>query len=292
MSRLVSPRGLRSGAESKSARTSGRQSHRTSQAASKSRSVVDAGETYAVAYFKNNPDANLDTRPPKEKLSELESRIDDFGLDSEDKFAILIHRKSLSQIIYGSDSVEMMRCYIALAEFYNENQRPSSALRNLQLANQLRQNKLGTASDEIAIAVATADSHLSLRNDNRVENQKHIDQAAESLKTVLDVEISDAELRFKRDLVKARLFSARNKTDAAVKQYEIALESLDETSGGEETTVSAKLYVEIATVAELAKDSEKAGDYFWKAYTTFTRLGMSENALTIKEKVPKGKQSV
>ena len=289
MSRTGSSRTSRSTAEGRSPRTSTRPSQRSSSGASKSRDLIDTSATYAVAYFKNNPDANLDMRPPTEKLAEFESRLRDFGLESEDKFEILIHEKSLNHIIHGENSVEVLRSCLALGEFYNENQRPGSALRHLQKASQIKQAHRVGASEEIRIAVETAAAYLALRGPDRAENQKHLDKASEALKGVLDCEIDDAELRYRRDLVKARMLLARNKIEAAMRQYDVAMESLDEVNAGEDSVASAKLYQEVAGAAETAKDSEKAGDYFLKAYTAFTRLGLKENAAMIKQKVPKDK---
>ena len=248
--------------------------------------TIDKNETYAVTYFKNNPSATIDTRPPEEKLSELESQLEDCDLETADKFTILIHQKSLNYIVYGENSVEALRSHLALGQFYNENHRPLSALRHLQRAQQLQQTNDIERNEEIAIAVESAEAHLALRNDNRSESQKHIEQASEELDPVIDSEIDDPDLMYKRDLVKARVLCAKTKFDAALKQYEVALKSLDKANGGEESNVTAKLYAEVAETAEAAKEPEKAGDYFWKAYSTFLNLGMEESAAVIKPNVP------
>ena len=298
MSRPGSARGPRSEPSPSSPRMSPRfsrreidnSSHRLSRPQQRGKgAVIDRNETYAVTYYKNNPDATVDTRAPEEKLTELESRLDDFDLETADKFTILIQQKSLNYIVYGETSVEALRSHLALGQFYNENHRPLSALRHLQRAQQLQQTNDIEPSEEISIAVETAEAHLALRNDNRVESQKHIEQASDALKPALDADIDDAELRYKRDLAKARILSARNKGDAALKQYEVALDSLNEANGGEESNVTAKLYAEIAETAEAINDLDRAGDYYWKAYSTFTRLGMEESAAIIKPKVPKEK---
>lgn len=252
---------------------------------------IDKNETYAVAYFKNNPDAVVDTRPPEEKLEELDVRLSEYDLESHDKFTYLIHQKSLNYIVYGENSVESLRSHSALGAFYNENHRPLSALRHLQKALSLQQTNTVTKNEMIKINVEIADAHLALRNDNRQESLKHIQQATDALKDISKVPIEeDPQLRYRRDLAKARILSARGKYDQALEQYEVACKSLEEANGDEPTNVTAKLYVEMGQIAEEAKNAQKAGEYYAEAYQTFIDLGMEESAAVIQPKVPQEHQ--
>jgi tetratricopeptide (TPR) repeat protein len=248
--------------------------------------MQDPSESYAVGYFKANPDAVLDTRPPEEKLEDLESRLTDLELETSEKFTALIHQKSLNYIVYGEDSVEALRSHIALGQFYNENHRPVSALRHMQKVAQLKQTNPVDRPTEIAIAVETADAHLAMRNENRAESQKHVNQASDALRPFADDQIDDALLRYRRDLAKARIFAARGRYGNAMEQYLIAVESLDEANSGDPTSVTAKLFREIAENAETAKLADQAGEYYRKAWQTFTDLGMEESAASIRAKVP------
>ncbi|KAK8888444.1 hypothetical protein M9Y10_039521 [Tritrichomonas musculus] len=264
-------------------------SHRLSrvpQRYSNTKAQIDKNDTYAVSYFKNNPDATIDTRPPEEKLEELDCRLSEYDLETTDKFTYLIHQKSLNYIVYGENSVEALRSHLALGAFYNENHRPQSALRHLQKALALEQTNPVDKNEKIKINVEIAESHLALRSDNRQESLKHIQQATEALKSIVDEPIEDdPQLRYRRDLSKARIFAARAKFDQALSQYEIALNSLDEANESENTNVTAKMYNEMAEVAETAKNTKKACDYYNKAYETFIDLGMEESAAVIQPKV-------
>jgi hypothetical protein len=260
--------------------------HRASRGGA-SKTIQDPSESYAVGYFKANPDAVLDTRPPEEKLEDLEARLTDAELETSEKFTALIHQKSLNYIVYGENSIEALRSHLALGQFYNENHRPVSALRHLQKVAQLKQTNPLDRPTDIAIAVETADAHLALRNENRAESQKHVNQASDALRTFTDDEIDDAFLRYRRDLAKARILAARGRYGNAMEQYLIAMDSLSDANSGDPTSVTAKLFREIAENAETAKLTDQAGEYYRKAWQTFTDLGMEESAATIQAKVPR-----
>jgi tetratricopeptide (TPR) repeat protein len=243
-----------------------------------------------VNYFKSNPDAVLDTRPPEEKLEELDSRLAEVELETSDKFTFLIHQKSLNYIVYGENSVEALRSHIALGQFYNENHRPVSALRHMQKVAQLRPLNQIDRIEEVVIAVETADAHLALRNENRAESQKHVNQASDVLRPFLDEAIEDPVLRYRRDLAKARIFAARGRMANAMEQYLIAADSLEAATGGEPTTVTAKLYDELAEPAAAAKLGDKSGEFYTKAWQTFTDLGMEESAASIQVHLPRDRR--
>jgi hypothetical protein len=240
-----------------------------------------------VSYFRNNPDAVLDTRPPEEKLQTLESRLTDFDLETTEKFTILIHQKSLNYIIYGEDSPEAMRSHLSLGQFYNENHRPISALRHLQRVVELREVNSLEPPEQICLAVELAGAHLAMRNENRIEAHKQVGRASEALRNYMDEPIDDPALRYRRDLAKARILAARGEYAAAHEQYLITVDSLDEANGGEPSNVTAKLYAEIAENADMGKLGNIAKGFYRRAWQTFTDLGMEESATSIFPKVPK-----
>ncbi|OHS98529.1 hypothetical protein TRFO_08790 [Tritrichomonas foetus] len=303
MSRQVSARNTRQDGNT-SARNSARltkreaesSSHRLSRAPqrySNAKAQIDKNDTYAVSYFKNNPDAVIDTRPPEAKLEELDCRLSEYDLETSDKFTYLIHQKSLNYIVYGENSIESLRSHAALGAFYNENHRPLSALRHLQKALSLQQTNSIERNELITLNVEIAEAHLALRNDNRQESLKQIQYATEALKDILDDPIEDdARLRYRRDLAKARISAAKGKFEQALSQYEIARNSLEEANDNEDTNVTAKLYVEMAETAEAAKNAKKSGDYYSRAYETFIDLGMEESAAVIQPKVPQDNQRI
>jgi tetratricopeptide (TPR) repeat protein len=264
--------------------------HRPSRTSAVNKSVQDPADAYAVNYFKTNPEAVLDTRPPEEKLEELDSRLTESELETTEKFTLLIHQKSLNYIIYGENSVEALRSHLALGQFYNENHRPVSALRHIQKVAQLRQTNSVDRIEEVTIAIETADAHLALRNENRAESQKHVSQAADALRPFVDEVIDDPMLRYRRDLAKARIAAARARIANAMEQYLIAADALDEANGGEATHVTAKLYVEMGDTATAGKLTEKAGEYYTRAWQIFTDLGMEESAASIQAKLPRERE--
>jgi tetratricopeptide (TPR) repeat protein len=156
----------------------------------------------------------------------------------------------------------------------------------MQKVAQLKQTNPVDRPTEIAIAVETADAHLAMRNENRAESQKHVNQASDAIRAFTDEPIDDAQLRYRRDLANARILAARGRYGNAMEQYQAAVEALDEANSGDPTPVTAKLYREIAENAEAAKLTDQAGEYYRKAWQTFTDLGMEESAATIQAKVP------
>ena len=242
-------------------------------------------EPYCVVYFRNNPDA-VDIRPPADKLQDLYDKLDE-DLEPSLKFTTLIQIKSAQYMLHGENSVEALRAHAQLGFFYNENLRPQSALRHLEKAHMLERTNTIEPEETIEIAVETAQAHISLKNESKKNTTtRHVMQAEETLRPYYDTEIEDLHLRYKRNLVKARIFSAKKKYDEALQLYEIALETLQEENDGEETPDEAKLFVEMAETAELQNLRRKAGGYYKRAYDIFQNLGMEESAKNIEDKLP------
>ena len=242
-------------------------------------------EPYCVVYFRNNPDA-VDIRPPAEKLQDLYDKLEE-DLEPSLKFTTLIQIKSAQYMLHGENSAEALRAHAQLGFFYNENLRPQSALRHLEKAHSLERTNTIEREETIEIAVETAQAHISLKNESKKNTTtRHVMQAEETLRPYYDEEIEDLHLRYKRNLVKARIFSAKKKYDEALELYEIALQTLQEENDGEETPEEAKLFVEMAETAELRNLRRKAGNYYKRAYDIFQNLGMEESAKNIEDKLP------
>lgn len=242
-------------------------------------------EPYCVVYFRNNPDA-VDIRPPAEKLQDLYDKLEE-DLEPSLKFTTLIQIKSAQYMLHGENSAEALRAHAQLGFFYNENLRPQSALRHLEKAHSLERTNTIEPEETIEIAVETAQAHISLKNESKKNTTtRHVMQAEETLRPYYDTEIEDLHLRYKRNLVKARIFSAKKKYDEALELYEIALQTLQEENDGEETPEEAKLFVEMAETAELRNLRRKAGNYYKRAYDIFQNLGMEESAKNIEDKLP------
>lgn len=242
-------------------------------------------EPYCVVYFRNNPDA-VDIRPPTEKLEELKNKLDD-DLEPSVKFTTLIQIKSAEYMLHGENSAEALRAHAKLGFFYNENLRPQSALRHLEKAHMLERTNTIEPEESIEIAVETAQAHISLKNESKKNTTtRHVAQAEECLRPYYDTEIEDLHLRYKRDLVKARIFAAKKKYNEALELYETALQTLQEEYDNEETPEEAKLYVEMAETAALQNLRKQSGQYYKKAYEIFRSLDMEESAKNIEDKLP------
>lgn len=245
-------------------------------------------ETYAFQYFKDpSHSGELNTQPPEEKLEVLKNDVD-LMLKIEDKLANLIDQKALSYIIYGENSVEACRAHIALGKLYNEMHRPVSAYRHLDKAQTFLapegKESLVEPEELIELHVETAEACLAHRNDNKTATKGYMDSAEAYFGKVKDKEIDDPQLKYKRDLIHARLLAAKGKYEDALAQYKKALDSLRDVTGDEEDYRTAKLYAEIGETAEAGKSPE-AVDYYRLAYSTFDKLGMEESAKIFKPKI-------
>ena len=242
-------------------------------------------ETYADIYFKDNPNAPIDLDPPEVKLQKLHEKLQAFDLETTEKFQILIQIKSIIYILYGENSIESLKVHAQLGRMYNENHRPQSALRHLQKALEL--SKILTSVEEkelVSISVEIAEAHLSLRNDNKHETQMHIKQAMDTLAPYVNTEIDDIELRYRRDLVNARVYSAGKKYDLAMEQYQHARQTLS-LSDEEKGSQLANLFNEMSKLAETMGDNEKMTEYAGDAFEMFMKLGMTGSARYVQPKV-------
>ena len=224
-------------------------------------------EPYCVTYFKNNPDS-MDTRTPSEKLKELNERLDadlmgDINLEPYEKFKTLTQIKSITYMINGENSSEMLRAYAHLGYFYNDNNRPQSAIRILEKAHNLERTNTIDEDESINIAIETAKAHLALKAMHGSSGSKQVMLADEALSPYYDKEIERVHLRHKRDLIRSRIFAAQKKYDESIKSYEFAIKSLKELNENVETEAEANIFIEMAITADRKhkkshSDKEKA----------------------------------
>lgn len=246
----------------------------------------EKSEPFAVTYFKNNPDAAQDIRPPDEKLSDIETALQG-QLQASEKFSLLVQQKALRFINYGENSPEAFRSFLAIGAFYNEQKRPDSAIRHLNKAKSLEdQQKCEVSPDEDAqLAVELADAHLSYKT------QKHTKDAFEALRPHIETEIEDIKYRHRRDLYLARCYNYMNELENAQEPYRLALETYDEAhtnpnqdqenqdpeKENEQKKANLKeqgrLYCEAADAAERLEDIKAAKQYYRDAHRIYSELG-------------------
>jgi tetratricopeptide (TPR) repeat protein len=243
-------------------------------------------ELYAISYFKTNPGAK-DTTPPERKLELFEEKLAQV-LEPPERFATLVQQKAVRYIVFGDTSREALRSHLALGTFYNENSRPASAIRHLGRAQQLEDSNDIENWESIQIRVEMADAYLTVRAERKSESAHNIDQAEQTITPCIKVPIEDPHLRYRRDLVLARLSLARNRGGQALAEYEMAWGSLDEANGGDEREETAELYAELARCAEGQQQFRKAADNYQKAYELYRKLGLDQKAEAIIGKQPTG----
>ena len=259
---------------------------RRTAGAPKKTNIISSQDSYAACYFRDHPDVKIDTTDPKTKLQEFENSLDNYELDDNQKFQLLIRSKAMIYLIYGEDSPEAFKIHAKLGAFYNETHRPQSALRHLQKAHEISGRDNIDKKDLILVAVDTAEAHLALRDDNRQESQKHIQQANECIKQIQNYETDDLDLRYRCELVYARVISAGKHPEKSFKQYEQAMQTLREKLNGEPDTQLAKLYIEMCEVAQKIGDNDRKVMYAEQAYKTFLSLEMYASAEECAKKYP------
>jgi hypothetical protein len=221
----------------------------------------ETSDSYGAAYYAQNPP---DTSPPEDKLADVDSKLADSNLEDDDRFTLLVQRKSLCQMIYGDNSPESVRATTDLGAFYNQHDKPDSALRNLSKANQSAKLTEIPEQDGFILALEDADASVNASSSSRQEKQKQVTAADGALNPYAEFECDDAMLKFRRDLLLARIRSFRAKWQESLGFYQRVLESYREThpdeenEGEEKNPEEANIYVEAAQVAEKVDGCEKA----------------------------------
>jgi tetratricopeptide (TPR) repeat protein len=257
----------------------------------------EPSESFAITYFSQNP---IDTRPPQQKLEDIESKLTDGNLERSERFSLIVQKRTLCQLLHGETSPEFIRATTELAQFYNSQNKADSACRNLTKATQYAKQVELSEEDEFALAVELADANLNASAPSKLEKAKQVALADIQLTPYAEYQSPNKMSCFRRDLCLARIRSFRTKWEEALAFYELALQQYPEThpppekteeeeqGGGEEEKVpeEANIYVEAAQVAERIQGCEKAPGFYKKAYDMYVKLGYEEDAARIEEKLP------
>ncbi|OHS93819.1 hypothetical protein TRFO_02339 [Tritrichomonas foetus] len=266
---------------------------------------AETSDSFAVQYYSDNP---VDTRTPQEKLDEVESKLGESNVDNDEKFSLLVQKRSLCQMIYGENSPESIRAATELGAFYNSLEKPESALRNLNKAHQSAKQVQLEEEDGFLLALELADASLNSKQGSKQERHKQIVLADNTLTPYAEHEGATPQIVFRKDLCFARIRAYRQKFEEAVNYYEKALSEYsaskennekkdddekkddnekkdDEEEEKEEDIIEPNLYVEAAQIAEKA-ESEKSEEWFKKAYDLYTQRGFEAEAKRIENKIP------
>jgi tetratricopeptide (TPR) repeat protein len=246
-----------------------------------SRPRADTPESYAVEFFKENP---LDKREPREKLDEILSRLAE-ELDENERFHLLIQQKTLCYLTFGENSAQSVEAMRQIGEFYNAQHRPDGALRHLVRAQELAQSVDLSDAERLTLAVALADALLSVTPVTRQEEHKNLSAADTALNPLSGFEPEDQLLKYRRDLIAARLKGRKGRLTEAMIQYEKAAKTLDVLNEGEVTEMTAELYREMARTAEQGGDNASALRLYRRAQAIFRDLGLTDAAEAIDPKI-------
>lgn len=246
---------------------------------------------FATNYFKTNPGA-VDLSSPEEKLEELTKQLaDNPSMPTSERFTALSQQKTMRYLLYGDDSIEMLRSYAAFGMFYNENNRPESAIRNLENAQKLEKTHPIDKRDSFLIALELSEAHLSIKN----SQAKHVSQADAALQPFEDYvnqenneeetqnegQIDD-QMKIRYKLAIARILAGKKNYVEAKEKFEEALSKYDQSHQDE---ALARLYVEIADTCDNADDKEGAQQYYEKALNIFQGLKLDEMAELVDQKI-------
>lgn len=248
------------------------------------RTVKATGQdTFAASYFAN-PDHIPDKRSPEEKLEEIEIRLNSNGLDDNDRFNLLIQRKSLCVLAYGENSVQTLLALIDLGKFYNEQNRPESGLRNLTKAQQISKS-IDIEDDEgLLLSIELSTSYLESKASNKTEQNRQLTEAERIIKPYVEYQSEDKMLLYRRDIVVARMQKQRTNYEEAIKSYQRAMENLN-AANGKISPETASLYDEMGETAVCMEQREKANEYFEQGRQTYEELGLTDSAELIAKKI-------
>lgn len=209
-------------------------------------------QSYAVGYYSENP---VDDRPPKEKLEEIEARLGESNNDDE-KFTLLVQKKSLSIMEYGENSKEAANAATELGSFYNQTGHSESALRNLNKAQQNDGTSKLEGDDALAFNVELADANLNAKPPNKQDCAKQLNAADKALSPFAEAETEDNKLSYRRYLLLARIKSRKRKHQDADGFFDKAIDlGPSVIEGGKETVEMAYLYEEAAINAEKLEEN-------------------------------------
>jgi hypothetical protein len=248
----------------------------------------ETSESYAATYYSQNP---LDTAPPEDKLASVDSKLSESELEDDDQFTLLVQRKTLCQMIYGENSPESVQATTKLGAFYNHHGKPDSALRNLTKAKQSAQQTELADEDGFALAIEYADANVNGSSTSRQDKTKQVALADNSLSPYAEFETEDGMLKFRRDLLLARIRGDRTKWNDSLVFYQRALENYQAThpegegETEEKNPEQANIYVEAAAIAERIEGCDQAPELYKRAYDLYIDLGFEEDAEKIAPKI-------
>ena len=245
----------------------------------------DGPDNYAIEFFSNHPDLSLDKRSPQEKLDEINSKLTDMDLEEDEKLNALVQKKAICSLAFGDNSPESYEALSQLGAFYNEQNRPESAIRHLQKAEEISESVGATKYQKYLNAVEMADAYLAIPPQNKAEKKRNVTNAENCIKKYTKTKTDDKFLIYRRRMIFARIKVGHNKYADAFSIYEKAYEDLDAALEGKPSEQIGSLFIEMGKCAEKGGDPNTAKEMYQRAHDTFIDLEMSEAANLITPKI-------
>lgn len=233
----------------------------------------DKTESYSTKYFREHQDEADDVRSPLQKLKEVDSQLENEIEDEEERFTLLMKQKTFRYMVYGEKSIEALYSHVSLGEHYNFVTKTQSSIRHFKMAKQIASGVELDEDTKAAIAVGLSEAYLI----DSLENPKSLTQAAKELKPVLKATITDPYLRFRRDILIARIVYTKGNIDEAYEAYIAASETLPQCNPPSDEP-TADIYLEIAECGRLCGCGKDVVDQYQKAYDIYKELKMDDKA--------------
>ena len=249
---------------------------------------AETSTSYAVNFYNNNPEIPIDTRLPKEKLDEIDSKLldDTIEIDDNERFDLLVQQKSLRFLVFGEVSREAVQSMISIGEFYNKQGHPESAMRHLNKAQQTAKSLLLSADDSLRLALEMATSHLITKTNNKSDQLKNINNAEKLILPHSNTYSEDLIIIYRRDSLIADILNKKQKFEESLEFYIKACEIFIEAHNGQKTQELADLYFTTGNIAKKIENIEKTKLFYNSAYDLYLELGMDDNAQKVKELIP------
>ena len=218
----------------------------------------DPNQNYAQNYYANKSDVQIDTRPPKEKLEEIDKKLGDSNEDTDDneKFDLLVQQKTLRSLVYGENSPEAVQSMTAMGAYYNEQGHPDSALRHLNKAKQTEKTVELSQEDSFKLAVELADANMHASTSSKQEKSKKVDAAEKAISPYINTETDDKKLGYRRDYLVSEIYYRKKKYAESVPFFEKAGDGYT-SCHDEKTKELAEIYEKGGEAAKIAAEQEE-----------------------------------
>ncbi|EAX92760.1 hypothetical protein TVAG_373590 [Trichomonas vaginalis G3] len=232
-------------------------------------------QSFVDQYYSNNPNAQVDTRTPKEKLEDLKAKLGEENEESDpqEKLDLIVQQKTLSSLVYGETSVETIRSLIAMGAFYNTQYLPESAMRHLKKAKGITGSVQTEDKDLLRLHVEITDSKM--QTPSNTPKQKLYSSFEKILSPYKETITEDKKLAYRRNLYMAEIYYYQNKFEEAIPFYESASEGFSEANTKKEQKPQlATLLIHEAECYHGIEDKNKEKESYEKAIDVYKELEM------------------